>query len=274
MKFINTIIISLLLFVSCSNPASKTHPQRAAFLEGASNFRDLGGYSAGNQQTVWRKLFRSQGLAQLTDNDLAILREIGIKTIIDFRGDSEIKAAPSRLPEGVNIIRLPIETTNSNDTTLSIMERIARGDIDSLQAITFMEQANRSFVIDFIPQYRDFFKTLLQPDAYPIVFHCAAGKDRTGFAAALILSALGVDWNTVMDDYLLTNTYLIRSSIAPEAPPEAMPAMRQLWGVRESYLLAARNQIISNYGSIDNYLQQAMGVGDAEKAQLRKYLLK
>ena len=274
MKFVNIIIVSILLFASCSNPASQAPPQRAAFLEGASNFRDLGGYSAGNRQTVWRKLFRSQGLAQLTDSDLETLSEIGIKTVIDFRSDSEVESAPSRLPEGVKIVRLPIVASSPNDTVPSVMELMSRGELDSLQAIAYMEQANRGFAIESVPQYRDFFKTLLNPDAYPVVFHCAAGKDRTGFAAALVLSALGVDWNTIMDDYLLTNTYLIPSSIGMQAPPQAMPAMRQLQGVRESYLLAARNEIISNYGSIDNYLQQALGVGNTEKEQLKKYLLK
>lgn len=273
MKFINIIFIGLLFFASC-NSATKTPPQRAAFLEGASNFRDLGGYAAGNQQTAWRKLFRSQGLAQLTDGDLAILREIGVKTVIDFRSDSEVETAPSRLPEGVKIVRLPISTANPNDTAPSLTSRIAGGDVDSLQAIAYMEQINRGFVNDFAAQYSDFFKILLQPDAYPVVFHCSAGKDRTGLAAALTLSALGVDRNTVIEDYLLTNAYFVPSSIGMQASPQAMPAMRQLWGVRESYLLAALDEINAKYGSMDNYLQQTLGVGDAEKTQLKKYLLK
>lgn len=269
---VNILIIALVLFVSC-NQTPKPEPQRAAFLEGASNFRDLGGYAAANnKRTVWRKLFRSQGLAQLTDNDLAVMREIGVKTVIDFRSDSEVQNAPSRLPEGVKIIRLPIETANANAP--SIMEQIASGEVDSLQAIAYMEQANRNFATDFAPQYREFFKILLQPDAYPIVFHCAAGKDRTGFAAAMTLTALGADWNTVMDDYLLTNTYLIPSSVTPQLSLQTMPAMRQLSGVRPSYLLAAHDEIIKKYGSLDNYLQQALGIGNIEKKQLRKYLLK
>ena len=267
------IIIVLLSLASC-NPASKTAPQRAGFLEGAPNFRDLGGYVAGNRQTVWRKLFRSQELSQLTDADLAILREIGVKTVVDFRTDNEVHTAKSRLPEGVKIIRIPIAVDNvaANDTTPSIMERIMTGDADILQAIDYMEQMNRILVNNFALQYRDFFKILLQADAYPIVFHCSAGKDRTGFAAALVLTSLGVDWDTVVEDYMLTNTYF-KPSISSRVAPQAMPAMQQLLSVRESYIFAAHNEIMAQYGSMDNFLQYALDIGETEKNALKKYML-
>ena len=271
---IRIVIIILLSLASC-NSASKTAPQRAGFLEGAPNFRDLGGYVAGNRQTVWRKLFRSQELSQLTDTDLAILREIGVKTIVDFRADNEVHTAESRLPEGVKIIRIPIAVDNvaANDTTPSIMERITTGDADILQAIDYMEQMNRILVNNFALQYGDFFKILLQADAYPIVFHCSAGKDRTGFAAALVLTSLGVDWDTVVEDYMLTNTYFKSSSISSRVALQAMPAMQQLLSVRESYIFAAHNEIMAQYGSMDNFLQYALDIGETEKNALKKYML-
>jgi len=264
MKYIvNILIITFVLFASC-NQTPKTEPQRAAFLEGAPNFRDLGGYDAAdNKQTIWRKLFRSQNLAKLTNDDVTKLKEMGIKTVIDFRDDNEVQNEPSRLPEGVNIIRIPISAGNNNDSIAELRRLLMNGEADSLQIIAFMEYVNRNFAIDFAPQYRDFFQILLRPDAYPVVFHCAAGKDRTGFASAIILTALGVDWNTIMSDYLLTNTHYIRQGVISSAAQDARP----------SYLNAARNEVITKYGSLDNYLQQALGVGDAEKMQLKKHLL-
>lgn len=273
MKYLNILIITLVLFASC-NQTPKTPPQRAAFLEGAPNFRDLGGYTTSDhKQTVWRKLFRSQTMAQLTDNDLAQLRKIGVKTVIDFRDDDEVQKAPSRLPEGVTVIRLPIAAGSANDSVATLMQRLMSGEVDSLQSIAFMEQANRRFATEFAPVYKEFFKVLTRPDAYPVVFHCTAGKDRTGFASAMILTALGVDWDTVMQDYLLTNTYLKPSALAPQVPAQALPAMRQMWGVRPSYLNAARDEIVAQYGSPDNFLQQALGVDEAGKASLKKCLL-
>jgi protein-tyrosine phosphatase len=262
-------ILFAILVVSCNS--RNTLPERAGFLEGAPNFRDLGGYpSANGKQTVWRKIFRSQTLAHLTDSDTAKIKELGIRTVIDFRGDDEVQREPSRLPESVNIIRLPIDAGNLNDS-IDIMQLLMTGALDSAQCVAFMQTANRRFVTTFIPQYKAFFEILLQPENYPVVFHCTAGKDRTGFAAAMLLCALGVEWNTVMDDYLLTNQYLKPQSLMPQASEQALPA--QMSGVQPSYLNAANDEITERYGSIDNYLRQALNVGDAEKDRMRKFLL-
>lgn len=272
MRIISAIFtaITVLFTVSCNNRAGSF--QRADILEGAPNFRDLGGYpSANGKQTVWRKVFRSQTLAHLTDSDVAKIKDMGIRTVIDFRGDDEVQREPSRLPEGVNVIRLPIEAGNLNDTA-DIMRLLTSGALDSAQCVDFMQTANRKFVTAFVPQYKAFFKALLQPDSYPVVFHCTAGKDRTGFAAALLLSALDVDWDTVLNDYLLTNR-LKPQAFLSQAPEQALPALRQMSGVQPSYLNAAKDEIMKRYGSIDNYLQQGLNIGDTEKKQLMKCLL-
>ncbi len=261
------IIITLAaLFASFGN---KTPFQRAEILEGAPNFRDLGNYPVtGGQRTVPRKVFRSQTLAGLSDGDLETLKALNLRTVIDFRGDEEVLKEPSRLPEGVRIVRLPIGVGNSNP----LMEQLMTGGVDSLQCVAFMQDINRRFATEFTPQYRAFFEILLDPESYPLVFHCTAGKDRTGFAAALLLSALGVDWDTVMDDYLLTNRYLKPQHLT-QVPEQAAAAIRQMWGVQPSYLDAARDEIVQKYGSIDRYLQQEMHIGETEKARLRQLLL-
>jgi protein-tyrosine phosphatase len=270
--FVIMLMAMTSLLASCSG---KTAPHRRAdIMEGAPNFRDLGGYpSANGKQTVWRKIFRSQTLAQLSDSDTAKIKELGIRTVIDFRGDDEVLKEPSRLPGGVNVIRLPIEAGSLNDS-VDIMLLMMTGALDSARCAGFMQTANRKFVTAFAPQYRAFFNILLQPESYPVVFHCTAGKDRTGFAAAMLLSALDVDWDTVMNDYLLTNQYLKPLPLVPQIPKQALPALRLMGGVQPPYLNAAKDEITKRYGSIDCYLRKELNVGDTEKKQLRKCLLK
>jgi protein-tyrosine phosphatase len=269
-KIFSTVCLAALFVSCCNRPVSH---QRAGLMEGASNFRELGGYSSGNgKQTVWGKVFRAQALDRLSDRDVEKIREMGIKTVIDFRGDDEVEKAPSRLPEGVRVVRLPIAVgNNTSDSVRQMMQSLLS---DSLQGIRFMEEINRRFATEFAGQYKAFFDILLREENYPVVFHCTAGKDRTGFAAAMLLSALDVDWDTVMEDYLLTNNYLEPQSLAPQMPEQAaLPAQQMIWGVRPSYLNAARDEIIQHYGSIDNYLQKTLHAGEAEKDKLKRYLL-
>ena len=274
LKLLESIVMILtILFTSCNDKATATLPQRAEIMEGAPNFRDLGGYSSENgKQIIWSKIYRSQTLAQLSNSDVIKITELGIKTIIDFRDDEEVLKDPSRLPEGMNVVHLPIGV-GKNDT-LQITQQLMAGTLDSVQCVNFMQIANRRFVTEFSSQYKDFFDILLQSESYPVVFHCTAGKDRTGFAAAMLLSALDVDWGTIMNDYLLTNQHLKPQSLMPQIPEQALPALRQMWGVQPSYLNAAKEEIIERYGSIDNYLEQELNIGNAERNKLKEYLLK
>jgi protein-tyrosine phosphatase len=259
------------LFVSCCNK-SVSH-RRAGIMEGAPNFRELGGYySEDRKQTAWGKVFRTQALALLSDRDMEKIREMGIKTIIDFRDDDEVKKAPSRLPKGVTIIRLPIAV--GNNTSDSVLQTMQSSLFDSIQGIRFMEEANRQFVTEFSAQYKAFFDVLLQEKNYPVAFHCTAGKDRTGFAAAMLLSALDVDWDTVMEDYMLTNKYLKPQLPVSQISEQTSSALRMIWSVRPSYLNAAKDEIIQRYGSIDNYLQKELQVGKSEKDRLKDCLLR
>ncbi|MDR1408644.1 MAG: tyrosine-protein phosphatase [Tannerella sp.] len=256
-------------WIACSCDELVSH-RRAGIMEGAPNFRDLGGYRSGNgKQTTWGKVFRAQALDRLSDRDVEQMRELGIKTVIDFRDDVEVGKAPSRLPQGVRTVRLPIAVGSHASEAMRQMIRPAV--FDSLQCVRFMEEANRLFVTEFAAQYRAFFEVLLEAENYPVVFHCTAGKDRTGFAAAMLLGALDVDWNTVMEDYMLTNDCL-------QLPPDVLPeqdssALRLIWRVQPSYLNAARDEIVARYGSIDNYLQQELLVEKAERERLKFYLL-
>ena len=157
-------------------------PQRTIALSGASNFRDLGGYTGhGGRALKWRHLFRADHLAALTPQDLARLGALGITRSADFRGASERAAQAYALP-GVATHTLEIEPT--------LIQQALQQQGDSLsaaQAVRLMHDTYRSFVTENAPRFAQLFELLLDSDA-PLVFHCTAGKDRTGFAAALILS--------------------------------------------------------------------------------------
>ena len=165
-----------------------TDPDRSLKLAGASNFRDLGGYTGADARPVrWRRLFRSDHLAALTPQDAEVFTSLGVTRVFDFRGRDERAAVPYELP-GVAQHPLPIEPT--------VVQRM-KDLLDAGQAVTpahtveLMQETYRAFVHDNAARFAALFQHLLDSDA-PLVFHCTAGKDRTGFAAALILLALDV----------------------------------------------------------------------------------
>lgn len=242
-------------------------PGRSVSLAGASNFRDLGGYRVADGRAVrWRTLFRSDHLAALTAHDAQVLQTLGVTRAFDFRGSGERAAAAYELP-GVAQHPLPIEPT----VVQGLRALIEAGQaVTAERATVLMRQTYRNFVLHGSDRFAALFAQLLRSDQ-PLVFHCTAGKDRTGYAAALILHALGVPHEDVMRDYLLTNA-LYRLPAAPDsrAPREVLQV---LWRVQPDFLDAAFDVIERDFGGIDRYLADRLGVGAAQRQQLaRTYL--
>lgn len=237
-------------------------PSRSLCLAGASNFRDLGGYAGQGGQTVrWRRLFRSDHLGALTSDDAAQLAGLGVGRTVDLRTRAERAAVPSQLP-GVAQYALPIEPM----VMRRMAELMAVGRSPTAhEAVALMEQTYRGFVDEHAQRFAELFGLLLDADT-PLVFHCTAGKDRTGFAAALILLALGVPRPLVMQDYLLTNALYRR----PPAPAHSAPAevMEVLWRVQAGFLDAALHSVDTAHGGVDAYLRQRLGLGERERARL------
>ena len=228
-------------------------------LSGASNFRDLGRYPArGGRAMRPGRIYRSDHLAHLTPEDQARLQALGVTRTVDFRGLTERAALAYELP-GVQQHALSIEPT--------VVQR-AKALQDSGQ---LMEQTYRDFVLHNSPRFAELFRLLLESDQ-PLVFHCTAGKDRTGFAAALILHALGVERPVVLHDYLLTNELYQRpTGLIGQGPEEVM---RVIWRVQQSFLDAALDTVQQHHGGLTPYLQDVLGVGPAEVRQLESlYLL-
>lgn len=237
-----------------SNVQDKQVQERVLPLEGGFNFRDMGGYQTASGQSVkWGKVFRSDEMHHLTPADLDYLNRIPLLTIVDFRSEKEIEGTPDKKPASVkNRYELTISPGNHSNIS-SISELTGEYGED------FMQEINRSFVTDsmIIERYKTFFTLLQDENQVPLLFHCTAGKDRTGMAAALFLASLGVDEETIFEDYMLSNKYLEDKY---KAIIDSIPSMKALLEVRPQYLRAGFEQIKKDHGDVTTYLQQVLEV--------------
>ncbi len=252
-------------------------PARHIPLSGTPNFRDYGGYQTVDGHKVkWRQLFRSGELSALTQEDVSVFKSLNIELVFDFRRDEEKTRQPSIFPEGSlpDVVGLPITPGDTSD----YFERVISGDADRYDLEEMMCAINREFVFDQSQPFRNMFERLLNHASGVSLLHCAAGKDRTGFAVAMVLSALGVSQRTILTDYMLTEQF-----VHPEKELKKyqgrfqwganLDVMRPIFEVNERYLLSSFTAIMEEFGSVDTYLQDMLGVGKEEKQYLRdKYL--
>ena len=246
-------------------------------MQGTPNFRDFGGYAAADDRRVkWGYLFRSGQLSRLTEQDISLMASLELDLICDFRREDEQQGDPSLLPEvrPPKVLSLPI-TPGSN---ASFFEQAGEDGIDSASMFNFMVEINRDFAVEQTEIYARMFREILEVNDARFLVHCAAGKDRTGFAAAMVLSALGVPQEVILRDYLLTARYFdphqemerIRKKYQMDLPAVAIMPMLE---VHEDYLQAALAAILSRYATMAQYLAEELGVGPVESKELRgRYL--
>ncbi|MCL1962526.1 MAG: tyrosine-protein phosphatase [Desulfovibrionaceae bacterium] len=244
------------------------HPDRSLRLAGASNFRDLGGYAGADGRSVrWRRLFRSDHLAALTAADAQVLQSLGVTRAFDLRGEAERAATPYHLP-GARQYSLPIEPT----VVQRMKDLLNTGQqITPARTVELMQLTYRAFVHDNAARFAALFEHLLDSDE-PLIFHCTAGKDRTGFAAALILLALDVPREAVMRDYLLTNElYRMPAFAGNRVSPEVLNV---LWRVQETFLDAALQAVDQDFGGADRYLTRELRLPPTARQRLKALYLK
>jgi len=241
-------------------------PARHLNLEGASNFRDLGGYPTRDGRSIrWRQIFRSNHLGHLTAADIDIVRTLEVRSAFDFRGVEERAVAVCGV-ETITVHSLPIEPT----VVAALRARLAAGSLSAEDAMEIMRESYRNYVRQNTHSFRELFAHLVE-DRAPLVIHCTAGKDRTGFACALLLHALGVPDDVIADDYLLTNRFYRRD---PSASTDLPDDVRQAIGsVESSFLAAGLDAIRADYGDLEGYFHNGLRLGARERAALRERYL-
>jgi protein-tyrosine phosphatase len=241
--------------------------QRVVALEGASNFRDLSGYRTADGRTIRTgKIYRSARLSELTPADVATLTALNIQTICDFRGEVEIESAPGRLGDPARMHRLTIQPTLG----ASLQDLLDTGVATGVAVRDLMRAVYRAYATDYAPRYRALFDLMVEEPNLPLLFHCSAGKDRAGFGAALLLRALGVPHDAVIEDYLLTNTHWRGASSLIHAPEEIRKVIAQ---ADPDYLQAAFDAIDESTGSLEAYLAGPLGLDATRREKLRANLL-
>lgn len=253
---------------------------------GGINFRELGGYPTIDGHTVkWHKLVRTAGLADLTPADQQHLSDYGVITDVDFRSKDEQRQAPDKVPAGVTYRFLPVfPADDETDASASQEELAARFSKNDQAGHAHMLDVYRQMITLQTAQdaYHDFFATLLANDHtdQAVLFHCTAGKDRTGIGAFFAMSALGVDPQVIRQDYLLTN-----QAVAPRVDRQAAEAkaqglnetfvtnMRALYTVHADYFDAAMKIINTQYGGTQDYLHDVLNVSNGDIKDLKKLYL-
>jgi protein-tyrosine phosphatase len=261
---------------------------RQVMLDGQANFRDIGGYKTSDGRVVkWGQVYRSGELHKLSDSDLKVLEDLGVQKVASFLTNAEIEARGNdRLPEGVAKIHLPIESGNAAEMTELVGEARRTGDF-SLLPPDVNPAIHRMLVQDGREEYAAILREISDPGNRPYVYHCSHGIHRTGTATAILLAILGVPWETVREDYLLSNEYRseeierrleeLRHAAAktlgiPSSEVD-MTNARAFYILQDSYIDATWDEIIKNYGTIDNYAREGLGLSEAEIQRLRLELL-
>ena len=236
-------------------------------LAGTSNVRDLGGWPTRDGRRVqFGRLFRGARLARITDADTATLRAHGVRTVVDLRSADERAKVPN-IEHGFDEVALPIEP--SFGPRLREMAERREGSAAEMRAL--MARAYAAYAVEWAAQYRALFALLLAERRLPLLFHCTAGKDRTGLAAALILAALGVREEAIREDYLATERLWVPDEEASRLLPPEVAAT--LLSVHASLLGAAFDAIHREHGTLEAYLRQRLGIDAPRLATLRAQFL-
>jgi protein-tyrosine phosphatase len=263
--------------------------QRHIVLDGQSNFRDLGGYVTTDGRTVKRgQVYRSGRLPGLSDHDLIRLEELGVRSVVNFLSSNEIEfGGADRLPQTVEELRMPIDPETGIGSLIDeLIAARTSGDFSRVPADVNPE-IHRMLMREAREEYAALLRTLANATNRPIVFHCSHGVHRTGTAAAILLMALGVPWETVREDYLLSNECRAEEITTRLAQLRVLCAetqgisedevdttnMEAFYILRGAYIDAALEQAVADHGSMDAYLREGLGLSEAELSQLRRELL-
>jgi len=278
----------LVVFTTSAVHADGVLDKRHIPLEGQSNFRDVGGYQTTDGQRVkWGQIYRSGELHKLSDDDVANLEALSVRTVVSFLTASEVEArGHDRLPEDVHEIALPMQAGNLGDLAAVANEARNTGDFSKVP-VELNPEIHRLLIDEGREYYATLLRELADPSNRPLIYHCSHGVHRTGTATAILLSALGVSWETVREDYLLSNTYRkneidrrvgeLRERAAKtlniEPKDVDMTNIKAFYILEAEYIDASLDEAVKRYGSMEAYIRDGMGINDLELLRLREQLL-
>lgn len=278
-------VLALLLAGCGEEQAGAEGPGLSLGIASVPNLRELGGYATADGKTfVHGLIYRSNQLAEISEEDMAKIAALGLKTDFDFRTQAERELRPDEVPEGVKEVWLDV-LADADDAGPAQLEKLmkdpkaanealgggkaAAGFADSYRDFVSLPSAKKAF--------GDFFKALADREQLPALFHCTTGKDRTGWAAAALLTLLGVPKDTVMEDYLRSNDYIlpmyqkIIDGFVAAGGEEEIPT--SILGVKKEYLEAAFDEMEKKYGTIEKYFAEGLGIDAAQQGALRELYL-
>ena len=262
--------------------------ERHVSLTGQSNFRDFGGYRTVDGHSIkWGEVYRSGRLVKLTDDDLARLEQLGIRTVVNLLTEDDQDAyGRDRLPAGTLEVSLPIDSDTASKLSIRATAALKSADFSQIP-IELNSEIHRILRHDGQQKYAALLRLIADPANRPLIFHCSHGVHRTGTGTAILLSALGVPWETVRSDYLLSNKYRHVEVQKRLAQLQQMAAEKQIVSAQQvdkanmeafliqdgSYIDASNDEFLTEFGSMAAYIQDGLGLKQQETLQLQETLL-
>lgn len=248
-------------------------------LKGANNARDFGGIRIGDKTIKPNCFLRSNELSKLNKNDVKVLKDHRLRTVIDLRTAIERGDAPDAVMEGVTNIHIPVFT----EAVMGITHENNQNKIKMLENLPDMVELYKTIVTDedCVSSLRKIFEIITSCDGdSAVLWHCTQGKDRCGIVSALLLFILGADKDTVYSDYHETNVaakkksdelyFLIKTFLRKNEEAEIV---RELFLAKKEFLDGAIDAIIESCGSVDSFIREKLGVSDETKEKMRRIFL-
>ncbi|XID92405.1 tyrosine-protein phosphatase [Paenibacillaceae bacterium WGS1546] len=248
-------------------------------LQGAVNFRDMGGLRTNDGRTVKRGLlFRAAELTGLTPEDHRLLQPIGLKLVFDYRNRGEAALRPDPAVGNAALVRVPANL-EAEDKPHVTMEQLFAGGMHKAFSDDMLLSMYAELPIGNA-SYKRLMELLKEPENnLPLVQHCAGGRDRTGVGSFLILTTLGVPYETIMEDYLLSNVTLadyhreMYDMAANYLSQDELQTFRQAMALQPRYLDASLNSILRAYETFERYLEAEFGIDGAARERIQAYCL-
>lgn len=285
LRTLGCVLVALLLTNGRAQTLPPAEAGQSLGIASVPNLRDLGGYRTTDGKTIASGfVYRSNQLSGISPGDMEKLAALELKNAFDLRTAEERAKRPEELPKGVRYVVLDVlaDSPQAGPAQLEKLmadPKVANAELAGGKVEAAFEASYREFVS--LPsasrEFRKLFLSLGNRTQVPAVFHCTTGKDRTGWAAAAFLTLMGVPKDTVVEDYLRSNDYIlpaykkaIDAFVAAGGDPSIPPATL---GVKKEYLDAAFDEMRTKYGTIEQYFSEGLGIDAAQQKALRDLYL-